>query len=409
MSAEELNTAITAKGEEIRLVKAEKSPTMKDDLSPLIAELLALKVSYKNVTGEDFGGKPEVIKEKKVVVETKKEGPSKSELSKIKKKEAIAAAKARDAALAAEKNEATPVVEIVKEKDESSNEVDNCAHLHGDSPVITSSVMTDRVFKQINDLTEDRVGQTIWIRGRVGNSRAVGKGIFLLLRQQMSIVQAVMFQSEKISKAMIKYGAGISLESIVDIRALITKADSPIQSASVKNIELAIEEIHVISRAQELPFLVDDAGRSEADSLANNLPSVNADTSLNFRWVDLRTPANQAIFRIQAGVCGLFREYFSSKNFIEIHTPKLIGGASEGGSNVFNFQYFGQPACLAQSPQLYKQMTAGCGGFDRVFEIGPVFRAENSNTHRHLCEFTGMDFEMAIYEHYYEALDVRII
>jgi aspartyl/asparaginyl-tRNA synthetase len=114
----------------------------------------------------------------------------------------------------------------------------------------------------------------------------------------------------------------------------------------------------------------------------------------------------QAIFRIQSGVCQLFREYLISKKFIEIHTPKLIGGASEGGANVFQLKYFDQPACLAQSPQLYKQMVAACGGFDRVFEIGPVFRAENSNTHRHLCEFTGLDFEMAIYEHYYEALEV---
>lgn len=92
----------------------------------------------------------------------------------------------------------------------------------------------------------------------------------------------------------------------------------------------------------------------------------------------------QAIFRIQAGVCQLFREFFISKNFVEIHTPKLIGGSSEGGANIFKLNYFDQPACLAQSPQLYKQMSAACGGFDRVFEIGPVFRAEDSNTHRQI-------------------------
>jgi len=94
-----------------------------------------------------------------------------------------------------------------------------------------------------------------------------------------------------------------------------------------------------------------------------------------------------------------------SKGFLEIHSPKLIGGASEGGSNVFHFKYFGQDACLAQSPQLYKQMVL-CGDFDRVFEIGPVFRAEDSNTNRHLCEFTGLDMEMVIKEHYFEVLDV---
>ena len=90
---------------------------------------------------------------------------------------------------------------------------------------------------------------------------------------------------------------------------------------------------------------------------------------------------------------------------MEIHSPKLIPGESEGGAEVFRTDYFGSPACLAQSPQLYKQM-AMASDLDRVFEIGAVFRAENSNTRRHLCEFTGLDFEMAINEHYNEVLRV---
>jgi aspartyl-tRNA synthetase len=94
------------------------------------------------------------------------------------------------------------------------------------------------------------------------------------------------------------------------------------------------------------------------------------------------------------------------RKFVEIQTPKLVGGASEGGSAVFRLEYFGEPACLAQSPQLYKQMCAACSDFERVFEIGPVFRAESSNTHRHLTEFHGMDLEMVINEHYYEVLDL---
>lgn len=212
--------------------------------------------------------------------------------------------------------------------------------------------------------------------------------------------------SEKIPKAMVKYATSISLESVVDILADVTSPDAPINSVSLKNVELSMIEIHVVSRATEVPFSVEDAGRNAEYANANTLPVVNQDTALNYRWIDTRTPANQAIFRIQSGVCALFREYFSNKGFVEIHTPKLIGGSSEGGANIFKLKYFDQDACLAQSPQLYKQMTAACGGFDRVFEIGPVFRAEDSNTHRHLCEFTGLDFEMCIYEHYYEALDV---
>ena len=90
---------------------------------------------------------------------------------------------------------------------------------------------------------------------------------------------------------------------------------------------------------------------------------------------------------------------------MEIHTPKLLSGASEGGAAVFKVDYMGRPACLAQSPQFYKQM-AICGDMTKVFEIGSVFRAEKSDTHRHLTEFIGLDLEMAIFESYHEVIDV---
>lgn len=371
---------------------------MKEDLVPLIAELLALKLSFKEKTGEDFGGKVvPVVKEKKEV-EKKSDGPSKSELSKLKKQ-------ANKAEKRAEAKGDEVVVEAAVKAITLGDE--NFQHLYGDSPLVTSAVMTDKVYKNISELTEDKVGQTVWVRARLATSRNVGKGIFISLRQRIDTVQSVMFEeSGKIPKAMIKYASGISLESVIDILAEIRTADSPILSATVKTLELSIKEIHVVSRATDLPFQIDDASRSEANALATGLPVVNQDTALNFRWVDLRTPANQAIFRIQSGVCSLFREFLSSKGFIEIHTPKLISGSSEGGSNVFKLDYFNQPACLAQSPQLYKQMACACGGMDRVYEIGPVFRAEDSNTNRHLCEFTGLDFEMTIIEHYYEAMVV---
>ena len=97
-------------------------------------------------------------------------------------------------------------------------------------------------------------------------------------------------------------------------------------------------------------------------------------TRLDNRIIDLRTPGKQAIFRLESGVCQLYREFNLKNGFVEIHTPKLLAGSSEGGSNVFNFQYFGRKGCLAQSPQLYKQMCV-MADFQRVFEIGPVFRA----------------------------------
>jgi aspartyl/asparaginyl-tRNA synthetase len=149
----------------------------------------------------------------------------------------------------------------------------------------------------------------------------------------------------------------------------------------------------------------DDTNEESKDGTTEKFACVKQDVRLNNRIIDLRVPTNQAIFRLQAGVCALFREFLSGKDFIEIHSPKLIAGSSEGGSNVFKFKYFEQDGCLAQSPQLYKQM-ALCGDMQRVYEIGPVFRAENSNTNRHLCEFTGLDLEMEFKNHYFEVLDL---
>lgn len=131
---------------------------------------------------------------------------------------------------------------------------------------------------------------------------------------------------------------------------------------------------------------------------------VHQDTRLDNRVLDLRTPANQAIFRLEAGVCKLFRDILTQRGFTEIHTPKIISAASEGGANVFTVSYFKDSAYLAQSPQLYKQM-AIAADFDKVYTVGAVFRAEDSNTHRHLTEFVGLDLEMAFKYHYHEVLD----
>lgn len=167
-------------------------------------------------------------------------------------------------------------------------------------------------------------------------------------------------------------------------------------------------QIHVVVEApQRLPFGVEEASRPEADYEKEDaqFARVGLDTRLDNRVMDLRTPTNQAIFRLQSAVCNLFRDHLNSLGFIEIHSPKLQGAATESGSSVFEVSYFKGKAFLAQSPQLAKQMCIA-GDMEKVYEIAPVFRAEDSNTHRHLCEFTGLDLEMAIEEHYHEVLDV---
>jgi aspartyl-tRNA synthetase len=220
---------------------------------------------------------------------------------------------------------------------------------------------------------------------------------------------------------MIKYIGNLPSESVVDMKGTITVPDQPIESATQKMVEIQISSFHCVCKAKSaLPFQMEDACRPESGNETDvgayheddeevqedGIIRVGQKMRLDYRWLDLRTPANQSIFRIESMVGCLFRELLVRKGFVEIHTPKIIGGASEGGSEVFTLDYFGQPACLAMSPQLHKQMTAACSGFERVFETGPVFRAENSNTRRHLCEFTGFDLEMVIEEHYDEVLDV---
>jgi aspartyl-tRNA synthetase len=175
--------------------------------------------------------------------------------------------------------------------------------------------------------------------------------------------------------------------------------------------------------APRLPFQIVDAQRPELEEEASSMETegaaesesttgsakktvrVTLPTRLNNRIIDLRTTTSHAIFRIQSGACKLFREYLLSKDFVEIHTPKLLAAASEGGANVFKVSYFDRYAYLAQSPQLYKQMLI-TSDFERVFEIAPVFRAENSFTHRHLTEFVGVDLEMTFEEHYHEVLEL---
>lgn len=279
---------------------------------------------------------------------------------------------------------------------------------------IMSRSETNRPFRKVEDLeTIHKVGDTVWLRGRLHSIRVKGGSCFLVLRQgSFHTVQACYFKDKEDpegSQKMINYLKSLTEESIIDLEGTIAEAD--VKSCSVKTIELNIQRIHAVSKADaQLPFLIEDASRSEKEieesqNTDRPFPRLGQELRLDNRWMDLRAPANNAIMRIQSAVCQLFRESLYSQGFTEIHTPKLISGESESGAGVFTTDYFGKTACLAQSPQLYKQM-AVASDLDRVFEIGPVFRAEQSHTRRHLCEFTGLDLEMAINDHYNEVLTV---
>lgn len=141
-------------------------------------------------------------------------------------------------------------------------------------------------------------------------------------------------------------------------------------------------------------------------SLASVSPiedNANVDTKMDYRWLDLRNKKNALIFKIQSFLVQSMREFLYKEDFTEIHTPKLISTASESGSEVFEVKYFDRLAYLAQSPQFYKQM-AMASGFDRIFEVAPAFRAENSNTNRHTTEFTSFDLEFSYIDSYKDVM-----
>ncbi|KAF3907869.1 hypothetical protein ABW20_dc0108664 [Dactylellina cionopaga] len=266
--------------------------------------------------------------------------------------------------------------------------VDTAKENYGKLPLNQSTERTGATRIAIGSLTAEGEGKQVLLRARVHNSRAQGnKMTFLELRQQHQTVQALMMVQNdgSISKQMVKWASSISLESIVLVHGVLAKPDEAIKSTTVQDVEIHITKLFVISEAGPLPIQIEDASRSEEEAERLGLPITNLATRLDNRVIDFRTVTNQAIFRVSSGVCGLFKEFLSNRGFVEVHTPKLIGAPSEGGANVFEVTYFKTKAYLAQSPQLYKQMLIA-GDFEKVFEIAPVFRAEDSNTPRHMTE-----------------------
>ncbi|KAI9833337.1 MAG: hypothetical protein M1819_003732 [Sarea resinae] len=300
-----------------------------------------------------------------------------------------------------------------KQKQESAAS-DISSDDYGELPMVGSQVTPPSGIKRIalSSLTEKDEDASVVFRATVHNARVQSaKLAFLVFGQRMETIQAVVAASEKLSRQMVKWAGGINAESTVLVHGLVKKPLEPVKSATISGLEIHVQKIYLISKAEpQLPMQVEDAERplpsegaeEEEDS---GRPIVKLDTRLNNRYIDLRGMHNQAIFAIKDGVCALFAEYLRARGFVGIQTPKLLGAASEGGSNVFEVKYFATKAFLAQSPQLYKQMLIA-SRFEKVFEVGPVFRAENSNTARHLTEFTGLDLETTFEENYHEVVEL---
>ena len=220
-------------------------------------------------------------------------------------------------------------------------------------------------------IADIREGQ-VEIQGWIENLRDKKNMQFVVIRDLSGKIQVTVVKSEKPEVSEVFSHA--TLESTVKVIGQAVKNEY----VKLGGIEIIPDSVEITSRAEALPIG----------------PESFIDQRLDYRWIDLRQPKNQLIFQVQTVMASALREFLEERHFIEIHTPKLIPTASESGSEVFEVKYFDRKAYLAQSPQFYKQM-AMASGFERIFECGPVFRAEKSHTKKHATEFTGFDLEFS--------------
>ena len=238
---------------------------------------------------------------------------------------------------------------------------------------------------------ENYFDKEIEISGFVENIRNIKWVQFLVLRDSTGKIQVTIEKSDENNAPMVELVNNLTVESTIKVTGILKKNEN----VRLRGMEFIPTKIEVTSTSDaELPINIHD---KDAQLL---------DQRLDYRWLDLRNEYNFNIFKIQSDMVKFMREFMYSHDFIEIHTPKLIGAASESGADVFEVKYFDRKAYLAQSPQFYKQM-AIASGYDKVFEVAPVFRAENSNTSRHTTEFTGFDVEFAYIDSYRDVMDLE--
>ena len=216
------------------------------------------------------------------------------------------------------------------------------------------------------------VGSTVCVKGWVQTLRDQKRVQFIVVRDHTGLVQTVREKKEDPLSVLI---SSLTAETAVELTGTVVANEK----IKLGGLEIAIDDLKVINVAPPTLPITEESG---------------LDLRLDWRFLDLRRPANYLIFQIQTAAEHAMREFWTREGFIEIHSPKFMGSPSESGSELFTVKYFETNAYLAQSPQFYKQM-AMAAGFDKVFEIGPVFRAEPSFTSRHATEFTSVDVEIS--------------
>jgi nondiscriminating aspartyl-tRNA synthetase len=232
----------------------------------------------------------------------------------------------------------------------------------------------------------EKIAQTIRVAGWVHTIRNQGGIKFLLIRDITGIIQTVVLKD--IAQAS-SIAQELTLESVVEVIGTVKQ-----EKQAPGGWEVLVDSIKILSLAcPELPIPILEKGTTETD----------LQKRLDWRWLDLRKPSSALIFKVWTEMERALREYWTSNSYLEIHSPKLMSTPSESGAELFEVKYFERKAYLAQSPQFYKQM-AMAAGFERIFEVGPVFRANPSFTSRHDTEFTGYDIEISFIESHQDVM-----
>lgn len=229
-----------------------------------------------------------------------------------------------------------------------------------------------------------RIGESVRIEGFIEHIRNTRYMAFLVVRDRSGSVQVTI--EKQLYPEWTEILDSLTVESVVSIEGNLR--ENP--QVKLGGRELNPTNLEILSLAAPLPLTKD----------------ANIDTRMDYRWLDLRGEKERLLFEVQTCLVSAMREFLLQREFIEIHTPKLIAAASESGADVFEVGYFDRKAYLAQSPQFYKQM-AMAAGFERIFETGPVFRAEKSYTNRHTTEFTGFDLEFSYIESFHDVMNLE--
>ncbi len=239
-----------------------------------------------------------------------------------------------------------------------------------------------------SQITEELNGKKVKVAGWVYEVKDLGGIKFVWLRDREGIVQ-ITAPKKKVNEEIFLIIPKLNSEDVVAVEGVVNFTPK-----AKLGFEIIPEKIEILAKA-ESPLPLDPTGKVKAE----------LDTRLDNRFIDLRKPEVMAIFKIRSNVFKAIREFFYQEGFVEIHTPKIIATATEGGTELFPMKYFERDAFLAQSPQLYKQIMMA-SGVDRVFEIAPIFRAEEHNTTRHLNEAWSIDAEMAFIENEDEVMQL---